>query len=64
MKDICLMAKDVVELNKDYQKINKKNPIQIADFLNQLETTMQYWPRGTLEKIKKEKGRVKSDTIS
>ena len=48
------MAKYIVELDKDYQKINKKKiTIRIAEFQNQLKTSMQFWPRGTLEKIKK-----------
>ena len=54
LKDKSAMAKDIDNLNKTYQNVNKKkNPSRIAEFQNQLKSTMTFWPRGTLEKMKK-----------
>ena len=54
LKDVSVISKDILNLNKTYQNVNKKkNPARIAEFQKQLTSTMQFWPRGTLQKMEK-----------
>ena len=53
-KDESGMSRDIQALVKEYQKVNKNNNhSSISKFHSQLEETMPFWPRKTLEDMEK-----------